>query len=255
MKSGTIGKTSIWLLLFGTLLLAVTAAVQPVLSAVFAVGERKSEAAAGEAPEIPAVPAEAVGLQVVYVMEDGTKEISQAYLEIRNEAAKKVWFLTIPAETKLELSQTLYQELLTYAPTLPQYVSLSKAAEEFSEEYGPEGCTRILAEVLGIPLKHWSCGSRETFGDWKQALSEKSAETDGFFRQWQAWLLNTGSGQSDQERRLYYESYRDAEAVWQGRLPGTEGVGTYRVDRTSSRLLVEELMRKSEEKIKEGDNR
>lgn len=253
MKSGIIGKTSLWLFLFGTLLLMVTALVQPALSMVFAVREPEQETGDKKAQEAPAVFAETVGLQVVYVMEDGTKEIEQTYLEIRNKAANKVWFLSIPAETRLELSQTLYQELLTYAPTLPQYVSLSKAAEEFSEEYGPEGCTRILAEVLGIPLTHWSCCNAETLEHWRQALSEGEDRTEEFFRQWQDWLLHTRSGQSDQERRLYYESYRDAEAVWQGRLPGTEGVGTYRLDGPSSRLLVEELMCKAEEKTQEGD--
>ena len=255
MKPGMIGKTSLGLLLFGTLLLLVTAAVQPALSMVFAVREKTQETGAGEVKETPAVLAETVGLQVVYVMEDGTREISQTYLEIRNGKANKVWFLSIPAETRLELSQTLYQELLTYAPTLPQYVSLSKAAEEFSESYGPEGCTRILEEVLGLPLKHWSRCNAETLEGWRQALSEGEDKTDEFFRQWQDWLLHTRSGQSEQERRLYYESYRDAEAIWQGRRPGTEGVGTYRLDGTSSRLLVEELMLRAEEKTQEGDNR
>lgn len=236
------------LVLLGILLVFVVAiAVYPFWEKLAKIEEKtknenKYEQQVKDETKLP----EAVHLQVIYVMDQDNRNFSELILEILNLNADKVFYLNVPVNSKVTLSQELYQELLVHSPGLPQYMKLSKIPEEFSEEYRMEGCTKILQEMLGVAITNWICTDEATVELWKNAIfqpEKKDAET--FWNYYEKWISGTKSNQSSNARRMYYESFLKVTASTEGTVPRTESVGEFTIQKVHTQGKIEELLRKS----------
>lgn len=186
-------------------------------------------------------PPEEIPVTVYYIMEDGDKKISGIYIEVFPTGGDTVYYLEVPADTRVTLSDDLYKNLQAYAPELPQYLKLSNMAENFSAEYGMTGCNRILSEVLGVSLTAYVRAEKEVFLSWKELQSLPKKGKD-FFDGYAEWIGNSSSGRSVEERWCYYESRRKITEVVVETAPGSREKDGYAVSGKRSGEWIRERM-------------
>lgn len=217
----------------------VMLAVVPFLNGIFEVKVNIEEYPV--ATETIVEPPEEVPVTVYYIMEEESKKISGIYVEVFPTAGNTVYYLEVPADTRVTLSEDLYKSLQAYAPELPQYLKLSNMAENFSEEYSMTGCNRILSEALDVSLTEYVRTEKEFFDSWLelQTLSGKGAS---FFDGYANWVENSSSGRSREERWNYYESRRLVSEVVVETAPGNREKDGYTVSEKRSGEWIRERM-------------
>lgn len=220
---------------------AVAVISYPLFTVAFSVQEVTRQDKPPVAEETVEQP-ETAKFQIFYIMEEETAEVVSVYAELLNAAADSVFYFEIPVYTKVTLPKELYQQLKAHSPELPQYMKLSNMAENFSDGYRIKGCQSILSEVLGMEAVHWMVLSEEEWRAWKDAVFAEPKTDKEFFLQYAALLAGTESDGSEREGWMYYESYLDAAAKWEGTVPGIEGVGTFEVQKVRTRELFNECL-------------
>lgn len=246
MQLRQILKISVAVLVCLLFVLSAAVAVHPLLKKLYAAEELPSGQNKVQDTDIPPEQPEIAKLQIFYVMEAETTELSAVYAEVLNLAENRVVYFEIPVYTKITLSQDLYQKLKAHSPGLPQYMKLSGMAENFSEEYRMEGCQEILSEALGIPAVHWVALNEEEWQAWQTAVSaEPKADTE-FFTQYTKLLANTESDESSMRRWQYYEGYLNGIAEWKGKIPGTETTGGFEIQKTQTKEALEQCLQYAE---------
>lgn len=191
-------------------------------------------------------------LTVLYQQEQDTREITAIYIEVFHPGKETIYYMEIPIQTKIMLSNELYKSLQTYSPDLPQYLKLSKMAEGFSKEYMFTGCNRILSELFGISLTHYVSGCKKDLQHWLKIVEEKTIK-EKFFEQYATWLENSTSDLSNRERFIYYESYEEIKNVEKKVAIGTEEIGEFIISSKQCREMLEnwKYMLRTENKEKE----
>jgi len=219
----------------------VMLALVPFLNGMFAVNVSPEEAPVRTelSLELP----EEVPVTVYYITEEESKKISGIYVEVFPTSGTTVYYLEIPADTKVTLSEELYKNLQAYAPELPQYLKLSNMAENFSAEYAMTGCNRILSEVLGISLTEYVRTDAAAFAAFKEL--QTLPQTDrSFFEGYAGWIENSSSGRLTEERWSYYESRRQICEVVSETAPGSREKDGYVISgKRSGEWLRERLLR------------
>ena len=188
-------------------------------------------------PTISYFPEEQV-VTVLYQMEENEKEISAIYIEIFQPSKETIYYMEIPVETKITLSNELYKSLQTYSPELPQYFKLSKMAEGFSKDYALTGCNRILSELLGVTFVHYVGGEKEVLQHWMECIAKQNTKKE-FFDAYVVWLENSMSDLSTKERWMYYESYQKINSVVQQMALGSQELGGYSISSKQCKELLE----------------
>ena len=233
-------KTSLKIIMgtFGTLflLLLVIVTVVPSLNDLFAVEIKQKQEIQVTQATLPGKPKD-VTATVYYQMESNSKKISAIYVEVYHVGSRKVCYLEIPADTKVNLSEELYKNLQTYAPELPQYFKLSNMAESFSENYALTGGNRILSELLGVSVTDYVRADKETIGRWFLVQQEELTERK-FFDAYTEWLGKSASGRTLEERWTYYESRKEVREILVELAPGNREKDGYVLSgkRTGERL-------------------
>jgi len=217
----------------------VMLAVVPFLNGIFAVEVNIEEY--NVATETVVEPPEEVPVTVYYIMEEESEKISGIYVEVFPTAGNTVYYLEVPADTRVTLSEELYKSLQAYAPELPQYLKLSNMAENFSGEYSMAGCNRILSEVLEVSLTEYVKAEKGNFDFWLelQSLPKKDAS---FFDGYAVWMENSLSGRLPEERWCYYESRRQVSEVVVETAPGNREKDGYAVSGKRSGEWIRERM-------------
>ena len=223
---------------FLTVVLAVLAFV-PFLNEVFSVQVAESEVPKVTVAPIPEKPEE-VPVTVYYIMEEESKKISEIYIEVFHTENSSVFYMEVPSDTRVNLSEDLYKSLQSYAPELPRYFKLSNMAESFSEEYGLTGCNRILSEVLGMSLTEYVRTDAATMA-WWLALQKEESSGNNFFTAYTEWLAKSLASRSEKERWMYYESRQKVSEVVTEIAPGTEDKDGYLISGKRSKERLEEL--------------
>lgn len=186
-------------------------------------------------------PPEEMPVTVYYIMEEESKKISGIYVEVFPTGSSTVYYLEVPADTRVTLSEDLYKNLQAYAPELPRYLKLSTMAENFSAEYGMTGCNRILSEVLGVSLTEYVRTNKETFSSWKELQTLPKTDTS-FFEGYAEWISHSFSGRSTEERWCYYESRRKITEVVGEIAPGNRENDGYTISGKRSGEWIRERM-------------
>ena len=191
-------------------------------------------------------------LTVLYQQEKDTREITAIYIEVFQPSKQTIYYMEVPVQTKIILSNELYKSLQTYSPDLPQYLKLSKMAEGFSKEYMFTGCNRILSELFGISFTHYISGCQKDLQHWLKTVEEETIK-EKFFEQYATWLENSTSDLLNRERFIYYESYEEIENVEKKVAIGTEEIGEFIISSKQCREVLEnwKYMLRTENKEKE----
>lgn len=184
---------------------------------------------------------EEVPVTVYYIMEEESKKISGIYVEIFRTADNAVYYLEVPVDTRITLSEELYISLQAYAPELPQYLKLTNMADNFSEEYSMTGCNRILSEVLDVPLAEYIKTDKESFAAWKELQTLPKTDT-AFFEGYSKWIESSSSGRPVEERWSYYESRRQIDEVIADMAPGNRANDGYVISGKRSGEWIRERM-------------
>ena len=188
----------------------------------------------GELPE-----ADPHRLRVIYSIENDS--ISGIYLEVLNETKKTVSFFEVPGSTKIELSDDLYKELLTYAPTLPKYVKLSKLPGYFSESFRYKGMTKVIAEAVEEKIETIAVFDEKTFEQWKNKGDQAKAKenTEEFYDLFELCARSDLSGSSYAGNMMYFELYSGCEFLETKVIPGVWEKTDYYISGVSAREAVE----------------
>ncbi len=191
-------------------------------------------------------------LTVLYQQEKDTREITAIYIEVFHPSKETIYYMEVPVQTKIMLSNELYKSLQTYSPDLPQYLKLSKMAEGFSKEYMFIGCNRILSELFSISLTHYVNACQKDLQCWLKTVEEETIK-EKFFEQYVAWLKISTSDLSNRERFMYYESYEEIKNVEKEMAIGTEEIGEFIISSKQCREVLErwQYMLRTENKEKE----
>lgn len=182
-------------------------------------------------------------LTTVYYGTEDSVEIAEIYIEIFHTGSNTVSYMKIPSDTRVTLSEELYKSLQTYAPELPQYLKLSKMAENFSKEYCFVGSNRILSELVGVTLTEYVQAEKDTLEKWINSL-QNAAFDDDFFSAYTDWLAETASGRSIEERWVYYESRKKIQTVLVENAPGTREKDGYRMNGKQAGERIKQLILK-----------
>jgi len=216
----------------------------PALNKLCAVTVSKTDTEEVTQAPSPAKP-EQTAVTAYYVMEEGSKKISRLYTEVFRCGSGEVFYLEIPADTKVDLSEELYKSLQSYGPELPQHLKLANMAEFFSEEYGLAAANRILSEVLGISVTEYVRTPAEAFDKWIGLLKQETAG-QGFFEEYAQWIAGTSSSRTDRERWAYYESRCLVAEVVTEEAPGSREKDGYIISGKRSGERLEEWIRGAE---------
>lgn len=175
---------------------------------------------------------------VLYEQEEVSGEISAIYIEVFQPSKETIYYMEIPVQTKIMLSNELYKSLQTYSPELPQYLKLSKMAEGFSRDYALTGCNRILSELLSMSLEHYVSGEKDSLQNWMETLNVNNTKEE-FFEQYVRWLEVSASDLSNKERWMYYESYQKITKVEKEMAAGNQEVGEFSISSKQCKELLE----------------
>lgn len=179
-------------------------------------------------------------LRIIYTLNDD--KLSGIYLEILNSPRKEVHFLEIPKSTKVSISDGLYKELLSYSPTLPQYVKVSKLDSHFSKTYRFEGMTRIFSETLDETIDCWIAVDEDIYKLWlEKGYDYNGKSSDAFFNVFDAMISNGECSLDASESRMYYEIYRDCTFTDEGVVNGEWDRTDYVIGTIAAKELIEEL--------------
>ena len=175
---------------------------------------------------------------VLYQQETDAKEITAIYIEVFHPSKETIYYMEVPVQTKIMLSNALYKSLQTYSPDLPQYLKLSKMAEGFSKEYAFTGCNRILSELLGVSLTHYVSGDEKALQYWMKSVEEETTK-EQFFERYTKWLENSSSDLSRKERWMYYESYEEVKKIEKELAVGTQEIDEFIISSKQCKELLE----------------
>ena len=195
------------------------------------------ETDAAPAEEIPVI--DQHRLRLIFVMQND--EISGIWLEALNYPGKEVHFFEIPRSARAELSNELYKDLLTYAPTLPQYVKLSKVENYFSKNYRFEALTRILSEATDEKIISWAAVDETLVSLWlnKGYADGETNYSSDFFNIFNSVTVNSKSNVDRKAAQVYYEAYADCVFTNDGVIPGSWDKTDYTITTLSAREALE----------------
>ncbi|MDO5291621.1 MAG: LytR C-terminal domain-containing protein [bacterium] len=100
--------------------------------------------------------ADGIAKNLVLSVAEETAEVQSIVLEIFNTNTKNIDLVTIPADTKVEMSQELYSKLLEANDKVPQIITLSDIGQYFEQSVAYEYETLILNEFLNTDISFYS---------------------------------------------------------------------------------------------------
>jgi len=190
-------------------------------------------------------PPERVPVTVYYVMEENSEKIGKVYIEVFPVGSDTTFYMEVPADTRVNLSEELYKSLQSYAPELPQFFKLANMAESFSEEYSLIGGNRILSEVVGISFTEYVRADETAMVQWLALLNGETTNA-GFFNAYAMWLDKSSSSRTDEERWSYYESFHKVKHAVVEEAPGSRDKDGYLLSGKRSKERLEELIARYE---------
>ena len=90
----------------------------------------------------------------------------------------------------------------------------------------------------------------ESFQKWKNAL-EGEKNSSAFFEEYSAWITNSSSSRSEQERFTYYESIKKVTSVSVNTVPGSREKDGYVISAKRAKECLEQMMHAKEAEIKQ----
>ncbi len=102
------------------------------------------------------VKVEEIAKNLIFCYDDKSKNINKIVLEILNAKKNKLTYLTIPVNTKLTVSNSLYKRMMVDRPEIPQVLKLSALTKylDFKKKFGYG--TKITQELIGAEINYYT---------------------------------------------------------------------------------------------------
>ena len=180
-------------------------------------------------------------------------------LELFDQDSKNISYVTIPAETQIEISSATYQELMKASPSIPQVVDLYKVPGYFTGDVAYEYGIMVLQDAVPIEIGYFTAVPAQKFS----LYYELGAKKDGVYNPTDAYLsgmkkCTTKADMDDMLKDLFDEQISDitlsqklnysealSKTVWDNyhiyRFKGTDDNGAFIMDPAKSRKLVNRI--------------
>lgn len=130
---------------------------------------------------------DAVALNLVFGVEEANAEIKSIVLEIFNTNTKNIDLITIPASTKVTMSQELYAELAEVNANIPQIITLSQLGQYFDQDVVYEYAILILNEFLNTDISFYSALLTKDFNSYFAQISDEYRFTASAVAAWKGY--------------------------------------------------------------------
>lgn len=115
-------------------------------------------------PEPITVPSvDDVSKNLIYCYDREDNRISRLLLEVFNCHKKELAYMTIPIDTKLTMSDTLYRKLIVVKPEIPQIIKLSSVTKYLDEETIFDYGVLMMEELLGTDISYYTVIPEDLF--------------------------------------------------------------------------------------------
>lgn len=106
---------------------------------------------------------EEIAKNLIFCYDDKTKDINNIVLEILNSKKNKLTYLTIPVNTKLTVSNTLYKQMIVDCPEIPQVLKLSAISQylDFKKQFAY--AVKITEELVGMDINYYTAIPQSVF--------------------------------------------------------------------------------------------
>ncbi len=120
--------------------------------------------------------ADEIAQNLILGVDEDTAEVQSIVLEIFNTNTKNIDLITIPADTKVSLSQELYAKLLEANGQVPQIITLSDIGKYFDQSVAYEYEVLILNEFLNTDISFYTALLTEDFDNYftKETTGDKA---------------------------------------------------------------------------------
>ena len=97
-----------------------------------------------------------ISKNLIFCYDSDTNTIRRLVLEVFHREKKQLTYLTIPMNTQLVLSDTLYKELVLYQPAMPQMLRLSAVAGYLEDPVIFDCVVLMVEDLLELPISYYS---------------------------------------------------------------------------------------------------
>ncbi len=115
-------------------------------------------------PEPITVPrVEDISKNLIYCYDKEDHRISRILLEVFNSNGRKLGYISIPLDTKLTMSETLYRKLVVIKPEIPQIIKLSSVTKYLEEKTVFEYGVLMMEDLLGTDISYYTVIPEDLF--------------------------------------------------------------------------------------------
>ena len=196
---------------------------------------------------------------LIYGYDENDGHITGMILELFDQDSKNISYVTIPAETQIEITPTTYQELLKASPSIPQVVDLYKVPGYFTGDVAYEYGIMALQDAFPVEIGYFTAVPSQKFS----LYYEMGAKKENIYNPTDAYLsgmkkCTTKADMDDMLKDLCDEQISDitlsqklnysealSKVVWDNyriyRLKGTDEEGVFIINSVKSRKLVNKI--------------
>ncbi|MBR1873651.1 MAG: hypothetical protein IJ807_02000, partial [Eubacterium sp.] len=147
---------------------------------------------------------------LIYGYDENDGHITGMLLELFDQDSKNISYVTIPAETQIEISSATYQELMKASPSIPQVVDLYKVPGYFTGDVAYEYGIMVLQDAVPIEIGYFTAVPAQKFS----LYYELGAKKDGVYNPTDAYLsgmkkCTTKADMDDMLKDLFDEQISD----------------------------------------------
>lgn len=115
-------------------------------------------------PEPITVPSvDEISKNLIYCYDHEDHRISRLLLEVFNSRREKLAYISIPLDTKLVMSDTLYRKLIIIKPEIPQIIKFSSVTKYLEEESVFEYGVLMAEDLLGTDISYYTVVPEDLF--------------------------------------------------------------------------------------------
>ena len=151
---------------------------------------------------IVAARTDTVALNAIFGVDENTAQVESIVLEVFNTNTKNIDLITVPASTKVTMSQELYAKMAKANPNIPQIITLSDIGKYFEQEVAYEYATLVLNEFLNTDISFYSALLKKNFDQYFVESSDMYTFRNDVVQEWKAY---TESSQYLEAMIKYYE--------------------------------------------------
>lgn len=182
-----------------TLLLGVTLISYHFVSRLFYIPEEEKTVSAGHTEGEEAIiraSVDDISRNLIFCV-DEQGEVRRLLLEVFHCEQGRLYYLTIPTETGITMSDSLYRRLILVNPSVPQLLKLSGITEHFPKESAYAYGVLLVEELLKIKMSYYTVMPAPTYD--KIFQTEEPTETVG--------EAGEGKGQTIYPREIFSEGF------------------------------------------------